>query len=113
MNTRYGVVFKDENDDIWLGKYENGTVKEFGPLSDFEGIYDDLELTKFSFVEINEGENDQVWINDICKFELGKEIEEDGNGYAVPVTQVLVELEFPDGTDDLFGGFLQSAGKAN
>lgn len=112
MNTQFGVIFKDDDDDIWLGKYENGTVRDFGSLSDFEGIYYDMELTKFAFVEIKNGENDQVSIRDICKFELGEEPEP--GSYAVPVTRVLEELDFPsESSDAMFGGFLQSAGKAN
>ena len=114
MNIVNGLIFRDENDDIWLGKYENGTVRVFNPLSDFEGIYDDLELTKIAFVQVDE-KGDQLWIRDVCKFEVGK-----GDGMMdeslepVVVTEMLEELDFPSTeSDDMFGSFLTASGKAN
>ena len=115
MDTQYGIIFKDDEDGIWLGKYTNGTVREFNPLSDFEGVYDTLELSKVAFVAVQESENEQIWIKDICKFEVGKQSEDLNEEIAiVSVEDMLREFNFPsEDSDSMFGSFLASAGKAN
>ena len=112
---QYGLVFKDDNDDIWLGRYENGTIREFNPLSDFEGIYNELATSKLAFVEVKDDENKRIWINDICKFEVGKQNEDSNNEIAiVSVEDMLKEFNFPsEDSDSMFGSFLVSAGKTN
>jgi len=111
----YGLIFKDAADDIWLGKYENGSIKEFGTLSDMEDIYEDLPLEKFAFVEIKEEEFGRLWINDISRFEIGKRSE--GSVESIdpkPVTELLTSMNFPsDDCDNMFRSFLHAAGKAN
>jgi hypothetical protein len=110
--SQYGLIFRDSEDEIWLGKYENGTIREFGALSDFDGIYEDLEFSKFAFVEVKDGDNEQLSLRDICVFEIGKQQDEEVD--AVAVTEMLQELDFPsEDADGIFGSFLASAGKAN
>ena len=113
--TQYGLVFRDSEDEIWLGKYENGTIREFGALSDFDGIYEDLELSKFAFVEFMDRDNDQLSLRDICIFEIGKQDEDaDEEVDAIAVTEMLRELDFPsEDADGIFESFLASAGKTN
>jgi len=118
----YAMIFNDGEDGIWMGKYENGTVREFSTLSDYEGVYMDLPLSKFAFVSVQEGTDDQVWIKDICTFVIGKAPEadvvidslEEGALDEVPVTYMMEELNFPsDDTDMVFRGFFAEAGKMN
>jgi len=112
---RYGLIFKDAADDIWLGKYDNGSIKEFGTLSDMEDIYEDLPLEKFAFVELKEEMHGRIWINDVSRFEIGKRDEDSDDSITPkPVTELLKALNFPsDDCDNMFRSFLHAAGKAN
>jgi len=51
---KHGLVFKTEDDQVWLGHFENGKIESFSPISDFESIYEDLPETKFCVVEIRQ-----------------------------------------------------------
>ena len=112
---QYGLVFRDDDDEIWLGKYENGTIQAFGALSDFDGIYEELELSKFAFVEIDEGENEQIAIRDICSFEIGKQDESGAEEVdTISVTEMLQEVNFPsEESDSMLGSLLAAGGKSN
>ena len=114
MNS-YGLIFRDAEDTIWLGVYENSTVERFYPLSDFNEVYEDLPLEKFAFVEVEEADNDQVWINDINTFEIGKRPNyETEEVETIPVTIMLEDMQFPSNdTDSMFRSFLQEIGKSN
>ena len=104
-----GFVFKDQDDVVYLGIFENGAVNEFSAISDFDGIYIDLLLTKVVAVEISYGVGGRFWINDLCSFEVGKETDE---GF-IPTefTTMLEELDFPsDDMNDIFIKFAKDAG---
>jgi hypothetical protein len=109
-----GIVFRDKNDDIWLGVYEYGSIRNFEQLSDYEGVYEDLPHTKFAFVEV-EAKGEQVLIKDLCMFEMGRGITNDDESIEPATAEFILEdLEFPSKeTDDMFGCLLSSAGKAN
>ena len=112
----FGIVFRDANDDIWLGLYENSTIRDFGPLSDFDGFYTDLPYTKFAMVAVREAENEQVLLKDICTFEVGRHKENvyDEDPTPTAVTEMLADMNYPsDETDEMFTSFLGSAGKTN
>ncbi len=120
MDRQYGLVFKDENDDVWLGIYENSTIREFGSLSDYEGSYSDLEPSKFAFVEVEEDTNDRLWIKDLHTFEMcqrpGSENipESEDDPDVVNISAFLLEVEFPsEASDNVFETFLSNSGKAN
>jgi len=120
MDRQYGLVFKDENDDVWLGIYENSTIRVFGSLSDFDGSYDDLELSKFSFVEIEEDANDRIWIKDLHRFEMcqrpniNESLEDQNDPDVINISQFLTEIHFPsEESDDVFSTFLNTSGKTN
>ena len=114
-DTNYGLIFKDEEDDIWLGEYKNDTVRKFSMLSDFEDVYGDLALEKFAFVEVKMEANEQIWINDVSSFEIGKrEDYETEEVKTVAVTTMLTEMQFPsEDSDNMFRSFLLNAGKSN
>lgn len=114
MNS-YGLIFRDDDDYIWLGEYENGTVRNFAMLSDFEDVYGDLALEKFAFVEVSMEPNERMWINDISTFEIGKRLDtETEEVNAVAVTTMLTEMQFPSkDSDQMFISFLSNAGKMN
>lgn len=114
-DTNYGLIFRDDNDDIWLGEYESGTVRNFSMLSDFEDVYGDLALEKFGFVEVKKEPNEQIWINDLSTFEIGKRSENESEEVnAVAVTIMLTEMQFPSkDSDQMFRSFLSNVGKTN
>ncbi len=113
--TNYGLIFRDDEDNIWLGMYDNSTIKEFATLSDFDNIYGDLPLEKFIFVEVQELLNGSVRTNNINIFGIGKrpnyeteEIE------TASVQEMLKEVNFPsDQSDLIFRSFLSELGKTN
>jgi len=108
-----GIIFRDEEDQIWLGKYEDGTIKSFESLADYEGFYDDLPLERLVFVEIDE-QGEQLWIKDLFTFTVGKDDGTNEDIDPVVITQVLEDLGFPsEESDDMFASFLTAAGKAN
>jgi RNase adaptor protein for sRNA GlmZ degradation len=110
---QHGIVFKDADDEIWMGRYENGTVRSFYPLSDFEGVYESLEYTKVFLVEIQDEPNERVLIRDLQRLEVGKK---DNNGEFIPVTveEMLLDMKFPsEESDAMFGSFINHVGKAN
>ena len=116
MDIQYGLVFRDEEDDIWLGIYENSTIRAFGPLSDFEDVYVDLPLSKFEFVEVNEDTNERIYINDLFSFEMCRSQDDDNNDApdVINIVDFLKEIDFPcDGSDDVFRTFLKESGKGN
>ena len=107
--TKTGFVFKDQ-DDVYLGIFEDDGVNEFSPISDFDGIYEDLLPTKVMIVEVEFDTNDRIMINDLCSIEVGKE---DDDGF-IPVefTTMLKDLNFPsDDMNDMFIGFANEAGR--
>lgn len=112
----HGIIFND-GEEVWMGIYGGGTVREFNVLSDYEGVYTDLEESKIAFVEIQHGVEDQVWIKDVCVFEIGRrgtdgEPAEDFGDVGVP--EILGEMEFPsDDSDLMFQAFLTETRKAN
>jgi len=115
-NITHGIVFKDDNDDVWMGEYENGSIAAFNPLTDFENVYEDLTSVKFMFVEIEEGSNEQVLINDLCSFEVGRESEslEGEETKPMAVEDVLKQMQFPsEETDSLFASFYSDMNKGN
>ncbi len=104
----YGLIFNDGADGIWLGKYENGTVRDFARLSDFEDIYDDLPLEKFAFVEVEENNIGQIIVQDISTFEICK------RSKIEPITKMLEDLRFPScDSDVVFRTLLKESGKMN
>ncbi len=111
-----GIIFNDD-EQVWLGLYEGGTVREFNTLTDYEGVYSNLEETKMVFVEMRFGLDDQVWITDICIFEIGS-ARDDGepadNFGDVGVPEMLEQMNFPgDESDLIFQAFLTETRKAN
>jgi len=114
MNEKYGLIFNDGDDGIWMGMYKNGIIREFRTLSDFEGVYDDLALSKFAFVAVKEDDNERVWIKDICTFEIGRQRDEGEEVGITSVTEMLKDLDFPsEDSDNMFITFLTSAGKTH
>jgi len=113
MNS-YGLIFNDGDNGIWLGLYEEDTIREFSTLSDFDGVYEDLALSKFAFVEVENADEERVMVNDICTFEVGRTgVSDDEVGIAL-VTEMLEDLRFPsEDCDDMFRNFLMEAGKTN
>ncbi len=111
----YGLIFKDGEDDVWLGKYNNGTIRDFGALTDSEGVYEDLPMEKFAFVKYKESENDRLLISDISTFEIGKSTDHGENEIEPKhVTEMLEAMNFPsEDSDNMFRSFLNAAGKAN
>lgn len=111
----YGLIFRDDEDNIWMGMYENATITSFFPLSDFDNVYGDLALEKFAFVGVQESENEQVWINDINTFEVGKQPNYEKNEVeAIQVETMLAEMKFPSKeSDSMFKSFLAEVGKTN
>jgi len=106
-----GFIFK-EDDDVFLGLFENGHVADFLPISDWDGIYDGLEETKIMVVEVKRS-NGSVAINDLVSLEIGKNI--DGDEFLpVVVREMLQDLDFPsEDTDMMFASYLTEAGKSN
>lgn len=97
----YGLIFADQ-DEVWLGIYENGTIRKFAPISDFDGVYENLTLDKFSFIEMTEEVNDRVSIKDLWTIQVRKI-----GGEFTTVAEMLHDLDFPsEHTDDLFGSYL-------
>ena len=98
---RFGLIFNDGNDNIYLGLYEDGTITEFGEISDHDDFYTDLPLHKFGFVTIKIDEHQNLSIRDICDFEMAKSGE---NGPEITnVTDMLEDLDFPsDDTEVAF-----------
>lgn len=86
---KFGLVFKDD-ETVYLGCYDQDrNITSFDEISDFNGIYDSLNVTQFSFVEIGDGD-DTVDINDICSFTIS-----DPDGNDAPITEMLHGLNFP------------------
>jgi len=116
---KHGLVFKTEDEQVWLGHFENGKIESFSPISDFESIYEDLPETKFCVVEIEILENDNVSINDkmwieIGKVEEGKDPDADDNFEPKTVTQMLTEMKFPsEDADEMFASLIYSVIGAN
>jgi len=116
MDIQYGLVFRDEEDNIWLGMYEDSTIRAFGPMSDFEGVYENLPLSKFAFVSIKDEGNGRIWINDLHDFEMcaGQDHENADDPDVISITEFLHEIDFPsDVSNDVFRRFLNESGKAN
>ncbi len=108
-----GVIFRHSDGIIYLGCFENGRVTMFNDISDFDGIYEDMELEKIRLVDVSFGANDSFWIKDLMSFEVGGH-NEYGEFIPAPVEHMLEDLKFPsDETDNMFGSFLVDIGKAN
>ena len=107
-NTKTGFVFKDQ-DEVFLGIFENGGVTDFNPISDFDGIYENLLPTNVMVVEIEFDTNDRIMINDLCSIQVG--LDDDDGFTPVEFTELLNDLEFPsDDMNDMFIGFAKEAG---
>jgi len=100
-----GLIFKDDN-GVWLGVLENGSIASFNPVSDFDGVYDELPETKFCVVEIEFLENDNIAINDKTWVEIGlakdgKDPAIEGNFESKTISFMLQDMEFPSEDADL------------
>lgn len=114
--TSYGVMFINEDEEVWIGKYENDTIREFFPFSNYWHVDEDLVPDKFIFVAINEGSSvEEVYVNNICVFEIGRgSMTDDKLISSVTAEMMLNEMEFPSNdTDELFRQFLVESGKTN
>ncbi len=110
-DTKTGFIFKDQDDEIHLGIFENGSVASFERISDWERIYDNLLRTKIAVVEVEYTINAQISIKDLCTLEITRTDDEHDT---VEITQLLEELKFPsEAADDMFASFVQSTGRGN
>ncbi len=103
----YGLIFRSESNEIFLGKYENNTIREFFVISDDENIYADLPLEKFAFVDViikeKSKEEYEIDIRDICTLSFN----ENENEKSKTIEDVLREENFPSQeSDDLFSDIL-------
>ncbi len=99
---KYGLIFNDSN-EIFLGKYESQTIKEFILISDDENVYKDLPIKRFSFVEVKENIH---MLRDICEFEIQV------NEEIKSISDMLNDMEFPsEKTDRLFHKLLMNVEK--
>lgn len=114
---KYGLIFKDEDDEIWLGMYENAAINKFKIISDFDGVYDKLSHEAFSLVEVGTDSNERFWLKDIYSFTMTcreEDAPEETELDAVTATDVLKQMGFPsEDADSMFRSFLANAGKAN
>lgn len=114
-----GLVFKTDDEQVWLGIFENGGIESFSPISDFELIYEDLPETKFCVVEIEFLENDNVAVNDLMwveigKVEEGKDPDNDENFESKTITYMLTDMEFPsEDANEMFASLIYSVVSAN
>jgi len=114
-----GLVFKDADEEVWFGIFENGGIASFSPISDFESIYEDLPETKFCVVEIEFRENDNVAINDLMwieigKVEEGKDPDNDDNFEPKTISYMLTDMKFPSPeADEMFASLIYSVVSAN
>ena len=107
--TKTGFVFKDQDDIVYLGLFENGGVNDFSEISDFDGIYIDLLLTKVVVVEVSFDTGGRFWINDLCSFEVGKET--DDGFIPTEFNTMLKDLDFPsEDMNEVFRTFAKDAG---
>lgn len=98
MTKELGLVFVDSDTQVYLGKFVDGTIKEFVVISDFDEIYLNLPLTAFSVVEINATDNEKLTLTDICQMTPYTD-KIDG----VPIIDILTSLMFPSPhSDELF-----------
>ncbi len=64
----YGLIFVDNDTEVYLGEFVNETIREFRVISDFDEVYLDLATTDFSVVEITMKSDSVISLKDIGEF---------------------------------------------
>lgn len=94
--TAYGLVFVDNNTEVYLGEFVDQTIREFRIISDFDEIYLDLPITDFSVVEITKKDDSGTSLRDIGSFTPYT------NKGDVVITDLLQAEKFPSEHSDNF-----------
>jgi len=82
-----GLVFRDAEDEIWCGVFDEGIISTFTNITDDKMAYSELAPHEFAVVEVTDDDDIGIDLNKIKVIQIVK-----SDGY-VPVTSFIQEVD--------------------